>query len=70
MCRQVNMRNHWRPPFPQLTSGKEKEFDEQGMLQAKGPFLQSQRMAWAPFFATNRWVSSGSVAIRHPLSVA
>ena len=70
MCRLVNVRNHVRPPFPLMTSGKEREFDQLGMLAAKGPYLQSQRMAWAPFFATNRWVSSGSVAIRHPLSVA
>ena len=52
--RAVNTRNHWRPPFPSLTSGVEKRFDDAGMLSARGPYVQSQRMAWAPFFAVAR----------------
>jgi len=40
--------------MPRLLMGKEQEFDEAGMLSAHGVYLQSQRMAWAPFFATSR----------------
>ena len=61
--RAVNTRNHWRPPFPSLTSGEEKRFDDAGMLSAKGPYVQSQRMAWAPFFAVARCGGPGIAAL-------
>ena len=60
--RAVNTRNHWRPPFPNPFMGEEKRFDDAGMLSARGPYVQGQRMAWAPFFAVNRCLPSARVS--------